>query len=133
MNILSMIQWRSQNAEKQYAHQREITVSSNDSLQLLFFSKWELLLLEQFLKVKKITFTILGECYYFYYAHAYNANGSYANACYTTTMSSIPGQVKTFSLLVVVCIIRDYTVCSNDHTRRVLTLFIIQLMSSILL
>ena len=36
-------QWRSQNAEKSYAHQRETTISSNDSLQLRPFSKWKLL------------------------------------------------------------------------------------------
>ena len=39
-------QWRSQNTEK-YAHQRETTGSSSDSLHLHPFSKWELLLKER--------------------------------------------------------------------------------------
>ena len=60
---------------KKYAHQRETTGSSSDSLRLCPFSKWELLLkericsqserirvlLEQFLMVWKITFTTLGD------------------------------------------------------------------------
>ena len=40
-------QWRSQNAENSYAHQREITGSSSDSLQLRPFSKLQLLLKER--------------------------------------------------------------------------------------
>ena len=35
------------NAENKYAHQRETTGLSNDSLQLRLFSKWELLLKER--------------------------------------------------------------------------------------
>ena len=42
--IGKVLQWHSQNTEK---HQRETTVSSNDSLQLRPFSKWELLLKER--------------------------------------------------------------------------------------
>ena len=37
-------QWRSKNAEKSYVHQRETTGTSNDSLQLRPFLKWEILL-----------------------------------------------------------------------------------------
>ena len=43
MRIRTCMQWRSQNAEKRYAHQRKTTGSSNDS-QLHPFLKWELLL-----------------------------------------------------------------------------------------
>ena len=44
---VTIVQWRSQKAEKKYAHQRETTVSSNDSLQKRPFPKWDLLLKER--------------------------------------------------------------------------------------
>ena len=64
INYLCKQKWCSHNA-----HQRETSVSSNDSPQLCPFSKWENLLpevvnsflLEQFLKVWNTTFTTLGE------------------------------------------------------------------------
>ena len=59
------LQWRSQNAEKVTHTQRENTGSSNDSLQLCPFSKWELLLKERICSQRKRI-----ECYYFCYAHA---------------------------------------------------------------
>ena len=46
--LLLNIQWRSQNAEKKYAHKRETTGLRSDSLQLPPFSKWELLLRNEF-------------------------------------------------------------------------------------
>ena len=45
--IQYLYQWHSQNTEKSYAHQRETTGSSSDSLQLCPFSKWKLLLKER--------------------------------------------------------------------------------------
>ena len=75
---------------KSYAHQRETFVSSNDSLQLHPFSKWELLLKERIcsqrerilsFKSSSLRYGILLlphkvsslECYYLYYTHAYTA------------------------------------------------------------
>ena len=40
-------QWRSQNVDKSYAHQRETTGSRSEIFQLRPFSKWELLLKER--------------------------------------------------------------------------------------
>ena len=52
MYVLSNL-WRSQNARKCNTHQRETTGSSNDSLQLLPFSKWDLLLKERISSQRK--------------------------------------------------------------------------------
>ena len=82
-------QWRSQNAEtKLRTSKGETTVSSNYSLQVCPFSKWELLLKERICSQRERILSFKSsslrygksllphlvssiECYYFYYARAY--------------------------------------------------------------
>ena len=47
MGLLLCTQWRSQDVEKSFAHHREATGSSSDSLHLRPFSKKEFLLKER--------------------------------------------------------------------------------------